>query len=100
MFRERAVALVAWVATVASCTSAPTPTPAPVEKDFVDGFAASGITLEHTGSWPFLRMGPVNAAAVGDCDGDHLPDAYVVTWDGPGIVWRNTGGARFRRVML
>lgn len=98
MFRERAVALVAWVATVASCTSAPTPTPAPVEKDFVDGFAASGITLEHTGSWPFLRMGPVNAAAVGDCDGDHLPDAYVVTWDGPGIVWRNTGGARFRRV--
>lgn len=95
VFREHGVALLACATCAASCTAAPDTA---LEKDFVDGFAASGITLEHTSAWPFPRMGAVNAAAVGDCDGDRLPDAYVFAWDSPGVVWRNTGGAHFRRV--
>jgi hypothetical protein len=85
----------------AGCTdeTATPPAPPPVRYDdsrgFVDVFAASGVTLDASGAWPFPRMGSVNAAALSDCDADGLPDAFVFNWGGVGGLWRNRGGLRF-----
>ncbi|MDB4930996.1 MAG: ASPIC/UnbV domain protein, partial [Myxococcaceae bacterium] len=38
----------------------------------------------------------MNAAAVGDCDDDGLPDAVVADYAGPLRLWHNEGGLRFR----
>jgi hypothetical protein len=37
-------------------------------------------------------------AAVGDVDGDGLPDLYVTRLDEPGVLFRNTGAGRFENV--
>ena len=38
----------------------------------------------------------MNAAAIGDCDDDGLPDAVVADYAGPLRLWHNEGGLRFR----
>lgn len=75
----------------------PPPYPGP-SRGFTDVFAATGITIDGSRTWPFPRMGPINAAAIADCDGDRRPDAYVFAWNGSGSLWRNTGGMRFERL--
>ncbi len=88
------------LAALAGCSDAPaTMAPPTVRYDdsrgFVDQFATSGVRLDEIGGWPFPRMGAVNAAAIGDCDADGLPDAYVFGWSSRGVLWRNTGNFHF-----
>ena len=93
-------ALLAALLAAACASPAPTPPPAAVADSgpslgFTDVFAATGIQSEATTEWPFTRIGPINAAAVGDCDADGRPDALVFNWAGTGTLWRNLGGMRF-----
>lgn len=74
----------------------PPPYPGP-SRGFTEVFAATGIQIDASGNWPFPRMGPVNAAALADCDSDGRPDAYVFGWNGHGTLWRNLGDLRFER---
>ncbi len=64
-----------------------------VSRGFTDVREASGVRASP-GTWPF-RFGPSNAAALGDCDLDGLPDAFFVQLDGEARLWRNRGGLRF-----
>ena len=79
------------------------PPPASVDSvcpDVPDGlsecFGKTGITIGAT-SWK-IKTGPMNGAALGDCDGDGLPDAFVFNWLGDGRLYRNRGGFRFEDV--
>ena len=94
-------ARVSWLAALlaAGCTdpAPPTPDAAVVSRGFVDVREAAGVRFAPTGAWSF-QFGPANAAAIGDCDRDDLPDALVVSWDGPVTLWRNVGGLRFESI--
>lgn len=68
----------------------------PPSRGFVDMLSTSGIDVP-SGSWP-LRVGPINAAAIADCDRDGLPDAFVFDWAGSGALWRNRGSMHFERI--
>lgn len=84
----------------AGCSDAPPGAPTVRYDDsrgFTDAFAASGIRLEEGRPWE-LRVGPINAAALADCDRDGLPDAFVFSWNGAGTLWRNLGGFRFEAI--
>lgn len=45
-----------------------------------------------------LKVGPMVDAAIGDCDGDGLPDAYVFNWQAGGRLWRNRGTFNFTEI--
>ena len=65
---------------------------------FRDVRETSGVRA-GTGPWPF-RFGPANAAALGDCDRDGLPDAFVLAWNAPPTLYRNQGSMRFTALDL
>ena len=63
---------------------------------FSDCYERIGIDVGAV-SWP-IRVGPNNAAAIADCDGDGLPEIFSHNWIGESRLWKNRGGFRFEDV--
>ena len=102
--RPALAALLVALGVSVGCTDAPSRPPllpdpsfdSGPSRGFTDVFADSGLRMgAATNAWPFPRMGPINAAALADCDADGRPDAFVFSWGGPGALWRNVGRLRF-----
>ncbi len=82
--------------------SATAPSPAPSaapspSRWFSEVTERSGVTAVHHPLGPGATLYPFHSSgvAIGDIDGDHLPDLVVPTGLGPTLVYKNAGGLRF-----
>ena len=79
----------------------------PIPRSGRDGFellpaSRTGVTLENslTDKQAMLNEHVYNGSgvALGDVDGDGLPDIYFSRLDGPNDLYRNLGGSRFEDI--